>query len=80
MAAVTEKNVPYFCAIVGNDPFYHAMLCYCGISCHRVSVCPSVTCHIVSKWLNAESRKQHHTITQGLQFSDAKGVSEIRIG
>jgi len=32
----------------------------------------------VSKRLNTESRKQRHTIAQGLQFSDAKDVRETR--
>jgi len=40
-------------------------------------MCPSHA-GIVSNWLNAESRKQHHTIARGLWFSDAKDLGEIR--
>ena len=48
-----------------------------------LSVCrPSVTrryCN-VSERLNLESRKERHTIAQGLQFSDAKDFGETRTG
>jgi len=49
--------------------FYHAMLASTGISCRHVSVCLSVCLSQVSvllKWLNRGSRKQWHTIAQGL--------------
>ena len=47
------------------------------------SVCPSVCLSqvgTVSKPLNTESRKQRHTIAQGLPFSDAKNFHKIRPG
>jgi len=46
-----------------------------------VVVCLSVSLSqagIVSKWLHIVSRKQCHTIAQGLYFSDAKNIAEIR--
>ena len=49
---------------------------------YAVALCPSV-CHkvgVLPKWLNIESRKQHHTIAQGLKFFDVKGLCEIRPG
>jgi len=66
--------------------FYRAMLCIHGTSHGPVSVCPSV-CPSVRhksvfylKQLNVGSQKQHHTISQGLYFSDAKDLREIRPG
>ena len=35
---------------------------------------------VLLKRLNVGSHKQHHTIAQGLQFSDAKDLREIRPG
>ena len=35
---------------------------------------------VLLKWLNVGSNKQHHTISQGRLFSDAKDLSEIRPG
>jgi len=35
---------------------------------------------IASEWLNKESWKQHCTIAQGLYFSGAKDLGEIRMG
>ena len=35
---------------------------------------------VLLKWLNIGSHKQHHTIAQGLQFSDARDLREIRPG
>jgi len=57
------------------------MLCIRGTS-HgpvSVSVCLSQV-GVLLKRLNVESHKQHHTIAQGLQFSDAKDLREIRPG
>ena len=61
--------------------FYRAMLCIRGTS-HgpvSVSVCLSQV-GVLLKRLNVGSHKQHHTIAQGLQFSDAKDLHEIRPG
>jgi len=43
------------------------------------SVCPSQV-GVLLKRLNVASRKQHHTIAQGLLFPDAKDLREIRPG
>jgi len=45
----------------------------------RPSVCPSEV-GVLLKRLNVGLQKQHHTITQGLSFSDAKDYREIRPG
>ena len=45
----------------------------------RLSVCPSQV-SVLLKRLNVGSHKQHHTIAQGLSFSDAKDLREIRPG
>jgi len=59
--------------------FYRAMLCI-RCSCHGpVSVC-LLQVGVLLKRLNVGSQKQHHTIAQGLQFSDAKDLREIRPG
>ena len=65
------------------------MLCIRGTS-HgpvsvSVSVCPSVSvclsqAGVLLKRLNGRSHKQLHTIAQGLYFSDAKDLREIRPG
>ena len=47
--------------------------------CLSVSVCLSQV-SILLKWLNTASHKQHNTIAQGLWFSDAKDLREIRPG
>ena len=65
--------------------FYRAMLCIRGTSHGPVSVCVCLSVHlsqvgVLLKRLNGGSQKQHHTITQGLQFSDAKDLREIRPG
>ena len=66
--------------------FYRAMLCiraFRGTSHGPVSVRPSVCpsqVGVLLKWLNIGSHKQHHTIAQGLQFSDGKDLREIRPG
>ena len=44
-----------------------------------LSVCPSQA-GVLLKRLNVGSRKQQHTIAQGLKFSEAKDLSEIRPG
>ena len=71
-----------------NDSnFYRAMLSIRGTS-HgplsvslsvRLSVCPSQV-GVLLKRLNVGSHKQHHTIAQGLCFSDANDLREIRPG
>ena len=43
------------------------------------SVCPSQV-GVLLKRLNVGSHKQHHTIAQGLSFSEAKDLREIRPG
>ena len=52
-----------------------------------LSVCPSVRpsvrpsqVGVLLKRLNVELHKQHHTITHGLRFSEAKDLREIRPG
>jgi len=48
-----------------------------------MALCPSVRpsqVGFVLKRLNVGSHKQHHTIPQGLWFSDAKDLREIRPG
>jgi len=45
----------------------------------RTCVCLSQV-GVLLKRLNVRSHKQHHTIAQGLQFSDAKDLREIRPG
>ena len=57
---------------------YRAMLCIRGTS-HgpvSVSVCLSQV-GVLLKRLNLGSHKQHHTIPQGVYFSDAKVLREI---
>jgi len=59
------------------------MLCIRGTS-HgpgsvRPSVCPSQV-GVLLKRLNVGSHRQHHTITQGIQFSVAKDLREIPPG
>ena len=44
-----------------------------------VSVCLSQV-GVLLKRFNTQSRKQHHTIAQGIWFSDAKDLREIRPG
>jgi len=53
------------------------MLCIRGTSHGTVSVCLSQV-GVLLKRLNVGSHKQQHTIAQGLQFSDAKDLREIR--
>jgi len=47
--------------------------------CLSVCVCLSQV-RVLLKRLNVGSHKQHHTIAQGLYFSDAKDLREIRPG
>ena len=47
--------------------------------CLCLSVCLSQV-GVLLKRLNVGSHKQHHTIAQGLSFSDAKDLREIRLG
>ena len=44
-----------------------------------VCLCPSQV-GVLLKWLNIGTRKQRHTIAQGLYFSGAKNIFEIRTG
>ena len=61
-----------------DSVFIRATLCYRGICCGHVSVCPSVRPSvtrrgIAPKRLNVRSRKQRHTIAQEFyKFSDAR--------
>jgi len=55
------------------------MLCIRGTSHGPVSVCLSQVGVLLER-LNVGSHKQHHTIVQGLQFSEAKDLREIRPG
>jgi len=64
--------------------FYRAMLCIRGTSHAPVSVSVSVCLSVclsqvgvLLKRLNVGSHKQHHTIAQGIYFSDAKDLCEI---
>jgi len=67
--------------------FYRAMLCIRGTShgpvsvcvCLSVCLCLSQAC-VLLKPQNVGSHKQHHTIPQGLYFSGAKDLREIRPG
>ena len=73
-----------------NTHFYRAMLCIRGTShgpvslsvlCLFVSVCLSVCLsqvRVLQKRLNVGSQNQNQTIAQGLQFSTAKDLREIR--
>ena len=59
------------------------MLCIRGTSHGPVSVRPSVRpsqVGVLLKQLNVGSHKQHPTIAQGVQFTDAKDLHEIRPG
>jgi len=47
--------------------------------CLSVSVCLSQV-GVLLKWLNVGSHKQHHSIADGLSFSGAKDLREIRPG
>jgi len=52
-----------------------------GTSHGPVSVCVCLSqVGVLLKRLNVGSHKQHHTIAQGLYFSDAKDLREIRPG
>jgi len=53
-------------------------LAIAGISCRRVSVCPSVKSVFILQWLNVGSRKQRHTTAQGLPFSDAENLGKTQ--
>ena len=55
------------------------MLCIRGISHGPLSVCVCLTqVGVLLKRLNVGSNKQNRTIAQGLLFSDAKDLHEIR--
>jgi len=59
------------------------MLCIRGTSHGPVSVCLSVCLsqvRVLLKQLSTGSHIQHHMIAQGLYFSDAKDLPEIRPG
>jgi len=57
------------------------MLCIRGTSHGPVSVCVRLSqVGVLLKRQNVGSHKQRHTIPQGLRFSDAKDLREIRPG
>ena len=61
--------------------YNRAMLLYAVIVCP--SVCPSVCLSqvgVLRRWLNLGSRKRRHTITQRIQFIDAKDLDKIPTG
>jgi len=58
---------------------FFTALCYGPCLSVRPSVCPSQV-GVLFKRLNVGSHKQHNTIAQGLQFTDAKDLCEIRPG
>ena len=62
--------------------FYRAMLRMRGICYGPVSVCCLCLSQVgvLLKRLNTELHKQNHAIDQGLRFSDAKVLREIRPG
>ena len=85
-------NFEYMCNSISTykllhfflNSFYRAMLCIRGTT---MGLCPSVCVRVrlsqagvLLKRQNVESHKQHHTIAQGLWFSDAKDLREIRSG
>ena len=62
---------------------------FCWVYCTRMGLCLSVSVSVsvclsqvgvLLKRLNVGLHKQHQTIAQGLQFSDAKDLREIRPG
>ena len=63
--------------LVGELIFYRATLCQRGLCCGPVSV---LQVGVLLKWLDIGSRKQCHTIAQGLQFSGAKDLCKIPPG
>ena len=65
--------------LISFSTFYRAMLCIRGTSHGPVSVRLSQV-GVLLKRLNVGSHKQHHTIVQGLSFSEAKGLRKIRPG
>ena len=84
-----ERNhvTVFLCIIVPNvEAAIFTARCYASAEpamalCPSVcpSVCPSQV-GVLQKRLHGGSRKQHHTIVQGLSFSDAKDLREIRPG
>jgi len=84
------NNVAYFlfnrwlsfqrlCCLLGGY-HYRAMLCIRCTSHGPVSVCVYLSqVDVLLKWLNVGSHKQHHTIAQGIWFSDARDHREIRL-
>ena len=79
---VLEKRPLSECLSVYFSPnFYRAMLCIRGTSHGPVSVCLCLSqVGVLLKRQNVGSHKQHHTIAQGLYFSDTKDLREIRPG
>ena len=79
---VLEKRPLSECLSVYFSPnFYRAMLCIHGTSHGPVSVCLCLSqVRVLLKRQNVGSHKQHHTIAQGLYFSDTKDLREIRLG
>jgi len=66
-----DLNPDWFLPRDAMHPQYMLWPCVC--------VCLSQV-GVLLKWLNIGSHKQHHTIAQGLYFSDAKDLREIRPG
>jgi len=83
-----EAHIPHGKTLLKKEHapahFYRAMLCILGTSawaCVRVclSLCLSQVGVLLNR-LNTGTHKQHHAIAQGVQFSDAKDLREIRPG
>ena len=76
------KNSKSRSVLISARDFYRAMLCIRGTTRGPVSVRVYLSQHVgvLLKRLNVGSHKQHHTIAQGLWFSDAKDLREIRPG
>jgi len=79
------KVVDRFSGIL-SIPFVFTARCYASAVLAMglcLSVCLSASLSqvgVLLKQLNVGSHKQHHTITQGLWFSDAEDLHEIRSG
>jgi len=62
-----------------NCSFYRAMLCSRGTSHDPVSVSVCLThAGVLLQRINVGSHKYNHTIAQGLWFSDAKDIQQLR--
>jgi len=75
-------HVAYSCGTDFTARCYASAVLAMGL-CLSVSLCLSVCMSqvgVLLKRLKIRSRKQHHTIAQGLQFYGAKDLREIRPG